>query len=112
MPATDASATLSPSRGSDQVLRLVPLNLREANRLVLALHRHNGPLRGGHYFSIGLEAVRPSPTGCEDVPCEHAPYLVGAVSVGPIAARMWCLLWALVCLAIGLLAVVFGRTEP
>lgn len=35
-------------------LKLFPVSLAEANLLVEEKHRHNGPLRSGAFFSVGL----------------------------------------------------------
>jgi hypothetical protein len=53
-------------------LRIVPLELKDLNALVAALHRHHKPVQG-HRFSLGVE---------------HDGKLVGGVSVGRPTARM------------------------
>lgn len=53
-------------------MRIVPLELRDLNKLVEQYHRHHKPVQG-HRFSIGLE---------------HEGRLVGGASVGRPTARM------------------------
>ena len=53
--------------------RLIPANAKEVNELVSKWHRHNAPLGGGSFFSVGL-----ADNGA----------LVGGVIVGPISARL------------------------
>jgi hypothetical protein len=53
-------------------MRIVPLTLAEANRLVEQWHRHHTPVRG-HRFSIGVE---------------HEGKIVGAAICGRPVARM------------------------
>ncbi len=55
-------------------LRIVPLELRELNDLVLRLHRHHKPVQG-HRFSIGVM---------------DGDELVGGASIGRPVARMTC----------------------
>ena len=53
-------------------MKIVPLELRDLNALVSALHRHHKPVQG-HRFSIGVE---------------HGGKVVGGASVGRPTARM------------------------
>jgi hypothetical protein len=53
-------------------MKIVPLELRDLNALVSALHRHHKPVYG-HRFSIGVE---------------HGGKVVGGASVGRPTARM------------------------
>lgn len=53
-------------------MKIVPLELKDLNALVAALHRHHKPVQG-HRFSIGVE---------------HGGKIVGGVSVGRPTARM------------------------
>ena len=53
-------------------MKIVPLELRDLNELVDALHRHHKPVQG-HRFSIGVE---------------HDGKIVGGASVGRPTARM------------------------
>ncbi len=53
-------------------MKIVPLELKDLNALVAALHRHHKPVQG-HRFSIGVE---------------HEGKIVGGVSVGRPTARM------------------------
>lgn len=59
--------------GAPASYKLIPVSTEEANVLVSDLHRHNGPLKSGVYFSIGL--------------ADASGKLVGAVTVGGVAAR-------------------------
>jgi hypothetical protein len=64
-------------------LKLVPINLAEANVLVAKWHRHNGTLRGGSFFNVGLiDTDRP-----------EAGY-IGAVTAGAVSARGLTVPWA------------------
>lgn len=44
-------------------MKLIPLGLDEANALVIALHRHHGPVRG-HKFSLGAVYPGRGVIGC------------------------------------------------
>lgn len=55
-------------------MKIVPCSLAEANDLVARFHRHNGVLRGGSYFAVGLT--------------NEQGVLIGASIVGPISARL------------------------
>lgn len=56
------------------MLKIVPMELKDLNVLVAALHRHHKPVQG-HRFSIGVE---------------HEGKIVGGCSVGRPTARMTC----------------------
>ena len=60
-------------RSGKKRLRVVPLELKEANELVASLHRHHKPIQG-HRFSIGVE--------------DEDGRLVGAATVGRPSARL------------------------
>jgi len=62
-------------------LKLVPINLVDANKLVAKWHRHNGVLRGGSFFNIGLFDTERNET-------------VGAVTAGAVSARGLTVPWA------------------
>lgn len=69
-------------------LQVVPLDLKTANVLVKKWHRHNGVLRGGAYFCIGLADETLIVDHAEDfVMSPRGHMIVGAVIVGPVSAR-------------------------
>ncbi len=78
-------------------LKIVPINLAKANALVAPLHRHNGVLRGGCYFCIGLadtDSYHEKYTENVVLQTEDGCGIVGAVIVGPVAARLLTKPWA------------------
>lgn len=54
-------------------MKIVPLELRQLNKLVSELHRHHKPVQG-HRFSIGVE---------------HEGKIIGGCSIGRTVSRMY-----------------------
>lgn len=77
------------------MLRLFPINLVEANQLVADKHRHNGVLKSGCFFCIGLlDDARTWSPETDHFGGPNGEKVVGAVIVGSVAARLLYKPWA------------------
>ena len=68
-------------------LKLFPVSLAEANLLVEEKHRHNGPLRSGAFFSVGLLDTSLPADPADKLKGPGGEKVVGTATVGPVAAR-------------------------
>jgi hypothetical protein len=68
-------------------LKLFPISLAEANLLVEEKHRHNGPLRSGAFFSIGLLDTSLPANPADKLKGPNGEKVIGTATVGPVAAR-------------------------